>query len=500
MKRALRLVLPLLGLSLFCSCASSRRMMKISPFHEGGDELTVADPDRVNLWPLAYKDQDRLSLLWPIVDFDSEGFAVRPLINKEGDDISLLFPLSSFNTKRKVGWLLSAFHYEDADGVVPLFLSIDEFRQIGPWWKAGDEGQGVFPVFGHGERFAHLGPAWRELDEPGGEWESFGLFPLFSADADGDEFWSPLYSHELSDTSRSRSLLLGLGQWSQRNGESRQHVHPLWYRQRNQRQELTALLPFWYDRRKANGDRLTITPLYGHGVDADGDTTFRSVLGPLYLGWNNDRERDLMLAMLYHHHRRDDGSSWRLWPLVAVSNEAEYPDPLYSLTLAGYRRTDDDVSWYATPLIRYHADADSVDWSAWPLIHVERSPRSRRFNTLVHRWEQRFDGEGEPTWRRFGVPLIYRDEVDHRARSRSASLLFGLAAYDRVEDRNQFRLLRYLYRRDQDGDRVARDIFPFIKWDNSDEGYRFSFLWRLLNIEKDESGRSGHLLFVPIGR
>ena len=77
--------------------------MRISPFSEARD--VMPDPKRVNLWPLIYQNQDHTSALWPVVDVDPNGFAVRPVLNKEKNDWSVLFPLSSYNAERKVGWL-----------------------------------------------------------------------------------------------------------------------------------------------------------------------------------------------------------------------------------------------------------------------------------------------------------------------------------------------------------------------------------------------------------
>jgi hypothetical protein len=45
---------------------------------------------------------------------------------------------------------------------------------------------------------------------------------------------------------------------------------------------------------------------------------------------------------------------------------------------------------------------------------------------------------------------------------------------------------------------VARDIFPFIKWDSGEDSYRFSFLWRLLSVEREGEQRKGHVLFIPV--
>ena len=81
----------------------------------------------------------------------------------------------------------------------------------------------------------------------------------------------------------------------------------------------------------------------------------------------------------------------------------------------------------------------------------------------------------------------------------TGSLVWGLVNYKQDQERSRFSILKYLYRRDRDGEHIARDIFPFIKWDSGPEKSRFALLWRLLNVETREDGIRGHLLFVPFG-
>jgi hypothetical protein len=492
----LRVSVLLLACLFLCSCASSKRMMRISPFYESGQTLT--DPDRINVWPLVYKHSDRLSVLWPIVDMDENGFAVRPLFNREKNDYSVLFPLSSFNPKRKVGWLATAYKYEDYFGAFPLFHSGKEFDYIGPWWQMEeDEAHGVFPLYGTGPGFTHVALAWREADRKTKAWASFGLFPLFSADSDGQKFWSPIYHHEFTDKKRERSALLGIARSrSWEDGRFDHCLQPLWYHKKDKNREMQVVVPFWYDK-KEKGRHVSINPLFGRGVNAEGERYLTSYLGPMYIETQKGKSRDLMLGMLYHQRQTGAKSSWRLWPLMAKSNQARYPDFLYSLTLAGYRKTEHDVSWYATPLIRYEADGEQLDWNVWPLVHVNRSSAVRNFDTLVFDWWRRYE-DGEMSMQTYRVPLIYSDYHDLKNDLRSSKLLFGTVNYHRDKEVNRFSVLKYLYRREQTGANVARDIFPFMKWDSKEDGYQFSFLWRLLNMEKDGAERKGHVLFVPV--
>ena len=129
MKSFLRGFFSVVLLLVCASCASSKRMTRISPFGEMTRQAQL-DRDRINAWPLVYHQRDTTSLLWPIVDIDDRGFAIRPLLNVEDQVWSVLFPLSSYSFDRKVGWFLTAYKYEDYLGVFPLFHKGDDIDSI----------------------------------------------------------------------------------------------------------------------------------------------------------------------------------------------------------------------------------------------------------------------------------------------------------------------------------------------------------------------------------
>lgn len=51
------------------SCASSKRLTRISPFGEMPPQAEL-DRDRINTWPLLYHQRGNTSVLWPVIDFD----------------------------------------------------------------------------------------------------------------------------------------------------------------------------------------------------------------------------------------------------------------------------------------------------------------------------------------------------------------------------------------------------------------------------------------------
>lgn len=138
-----------IALLLLCGCASSDRMVRMS----GGiieeysapksfrlrsekyqakskvlsseKKLQTAkvaglDDTLVNIWPFFFAANSYWSVLWPMIDCDDYGFAVRPFFNKEGDDWSVLFPLSAWNTASKSGWAANFVWRKNAFGFIPL--------------------------------------------------------------------------------------------------------------------------------------------------------------------------------------------------------------------------------------------------------------------------------------------------------------------------------------------------------------------------------------------
>src|SRR3989339_623175 len=89
---SLRKLFPVLLVALLLSvcsgCVSSRRMMRVSPLARSGESFSKPDAEasRINTWPVFYKLGDRISALWPMIDVDKQGWAVRPFFNVDGDE------------------------------------------------------------------------------------------------------------------------------------------------------------------------------------------------------------------------------------------------------------------------------------------------------------------------------------------------------------------------------------------------------------------------------
>ena len=82
------------------------------------------------------------------------------------------------------------------------------------------------------------------------------------------------------------------------------------------------------------------------------------------------------------------------------------------------------------------------------------------------------------------------------------SILFGLLSSGRQQDDiEQMDILEYFYRYERSGAKYKRTMFPGISYfkDEENKNRRFSFLWRVLNIETKDNKTSGHVLFIPFG-
>lgn len=545
-------------------------MMRISPFSEAQSQMP--DPDRVNVWPLMYHNQDHTSIMWPVVDVDATGFAVRPVLNKEEHDWSVLFPLSSYNTQRKVGWLGPLYHYEDYDGLFPLYHFSKDLDFVGPIWWTGKKEYGVFPLFGKGDDLVYLAPFWRKIRD--GKLHSAGVFPIFRSNGDMSHLWLwPLYAHKLKSASRTHSLLLGMGlNKTMENGDHVRRLFPVYFSRQRGSEKSTAVLPVYYGKKSDRGS-VHLNPLFGYGKDAEGKRNMTSVLGPLFVNTVSGEEKDWYYALFGHYSNAttDPGVSWRFWPLMAWSSESHLPDFFYHGTLARYRKTVLKSEFRMTPLLYYKqyreetGEPTRTAWGLWPILGAAETKENNSFYaTLLHHsrtgeksssmlwpvasyssesyrpnWLYNFtlfgmnNREKYHSWhltpllsssrseahsrkkfllsswtttyadnqvqRRVGrLPLgIARYDAQVKEDTKKWSMLYGAMNYKQDRERSRFSVLKYLYRRDQKGDEVARDIFPFIKWDTAPDHNRFSLLWRLLNMEQQDGKWGGHFLFVP---
>ncbi len=140
----------MLTVSLLTSCASTRRIERIDAHHALEREKSM-DASTINLWPLLVSGKGYTSVLWPMMDFDKHGFAIRPFINKEKDDWSILFPLLAWSDHGADGWCGLGYWNvpEEYCGLFPLFhynADPDEFNYMTPLCYWGDGSMLLLPL------------------------------------------------------------------------------------------------------------------------------------------------------------------------------------------------------------------------------------------------------------------------------------------------------------------------------------------------------------------
>jgi hypothetical protein len=179
--KKLLLISTVLGAVLFLSgCVSGERLARNTPFASGSNSFYR---DGVNLFPFYYKEGKRQSILFPLIDIDDRGFAVRPFYHRDGKEQGILWPLCAFNDKE--GWV-GPYYWKGKEnfGLLPFFIHDDEFVWIFPtsWYSKKYGNYAVLPLFAKNKYFLWVFPASWYSNE-----NDFGVLPLFCKS--GDLLW-----------------------------------------------------------------------------------------------------------------------------------------------------------------------------------------------------------------------------------------------------------------------------------------------------------------------
>ncbi len=200
-----KILFPMLTLALtasvLCSCAITERLDRIDA-HRAFDREKQMDGSTVNLWPLLVANKKYTSILWPLMDFDKHGFAIRPFINKERDDWSILWPLLAWNPDDEDGWCALGYWNakEGTFGIVPLFHWGDKsggYMTPLCWWGNGnflllplgyyDKDHGFFTIlysrmWGFDNRYQNISYYEQNRMLPNGNrWDNSGKWDFYNA-------------------------------------------------------------------------------------------------------------------------------------------------------------------------------------------------------------------------------------------------------------------------------------------------------------------------------
>lgn len=479
--------------------------------------------ERINLWPLYYQDGELFSLAWPLYDQDDKGFALRPLAAVDGSRGEVLWPWISWNAEAGDWAVLPVYRRDGELGVFPVYMHGSWGTFAGPvYWHRDEQGEidrhAVFPFYylGDGEGVV-LNYIWQEETEvrPGGwvflplaaaigEWRQAG--PLYwHRDTDGS--WdthglAPFYHHSPELTVVGPAYWL----WGE-DGEAENYgIFPLfhigaqtsflgpalWARDAEGELSFALVVPAFGYGKKDDGSAFYLTPLGGQGWDAEGNTTFANILGPVYHYQRSEEQQSHnVLWPLFSRSTGPQKDSWALWPLYGESELRQRPKEGEETAAVL-----ENKRWALAGLVRHRARPEGSSLRVFPLFsHAE--PGSGGFDfadylSLYGRDERKNSSSGH-----IGTPLLF-SYSSGAARSRWQSLL-GTCWYEREDEESEFRLLYYLYRQRNRPERTEVDLFPFVSWSTGEQAGGFSFFWRLFNYQRRGEKSGGHILFIPWG-
>ncbi|HET6204672.1 MAG TPA: hypothetical protein VFI25_17910 [Planctomycetota bacterium] len=315
------------ALLALAGCASGDRMFRIQPF----SRESAPGPDRVNLWPLAYVNRDEVALLWPLIDFDDRGFAVRPLVAKDETRWSILYPWASFDTATGEGWVAPFYNVGGYKGIFPV-AGFGERSYVGPaYWKTGPNGAvesgGLFPLVRLSGEWSYVGPVFWDRDDRG-ELESAGLFPVAAVNRGWGYALTAWWDRGPGGEVESWGVLplFGTGKLD--------HLGPLW-RKKGADGDASSfgLFPLvWAD---ADGKELAVFPFYAHSLSEQARLrTF--LLGLATFRRTGTTETDWVLP-LWFRDEREGAADEVLFPLFYKRSRG---DRSQVFTLLGDRRVE----------------------------------------------------------------------------------------------------------------------------------------------------------------
>jgi len=398
---------------LLTGCVSGERLARNTPFASGNNSFYR---DGVNLFPLYYKEGKRQSILFPLIDIDDRGFAVRPFYHRDGKEQGILWPLCAFNDKE--GWV-GSYYWKGQEnfGLLPFFIHDDEFVWVFPAsWYSSEKSFGVLPLFCRYKDFFWAGNVFKTDDMflvfpvygRGKGWfyflnyiqgetsaiKYYAFFPLASysrsLERPQSEFYSPLFSFEFY---RGELDMLNIGMLLYHYSYGKHHVfYPI------------ADADFEKD-----AQQFWLWPLFKYSENYDWFSPF----------------------FLFEYQNHKSSSCLRIFYPLLLEFESYKDIPRHSLEIFPY-----GLLW-KSELKDGKYDCRVLATLLW---HSEHSPEMYDYEVLCG--------------------LLFRNSKD--ADSRRFSLLYKFFSYHHFKDD------------------VKWEFFPFIKIMETAKGDSWSFCWRLL--------------------
>lgn len=261
----------------------SEKYQKVSKKLDAGsranrDRVSGLNDTLVNFWPFFFRSSDYWSALWPMIDSDPYGFAIRPFYNHEGDEYSILFPLTAWNPAAGDGWVTLFAWNRNAFGFLPLTWQ----------WSGEHEGGGYYTplcIWSCDRSKSHRYANW-----PKDDFKLF-LFPVLWGHETSMESgeWSWLFSSYDYPGIKNEWLYRFAGKKpfpASREEFVRFRTEILDQLPRNERR-LRGIIPLWWGSTEDNGD-------YDHrflllaGCERNGGGSNWDVLGPVLARYSSE--------------------------------------------------------------------------------------------------------------------------------------------------------------------------------------------------------------------
>ena len=380
-----RFILMFAAVLFLTSCASSKRMMRLSPFASKNPKKVSYDESHVNLWPLFYNKGNFNSVLWPVVDSDAKGFAVRPLYNQDGNEYSVLFPLCAWNPVNGDGWAFNTYWNKKRVGSVPLFninYGGHDFNYIIPVWWADD-----WRMFGTlGASFSKdlnfVGPLWFDKSASSG-----GIFPIFNQGPKWGWLF-PLYNYEKKEYNFYLNFVGGaLGRVAYGYDDCHYRLLNGFYVNKDEN-NYQGVIPLYYYEQE-DGIKLLITPFGGRGWDEEsGENSLVNILGPLYIKTQNKKQKTQFEAFcwpLYFYSKSQHETNLGSFPLFWYRSDS-------FLNILGplFHKTNDSYS-ILLDLFFYSNSSNKTKYASFPLFWYEKNKNNGVFNILGLLWDYRWN-------------------------------------------------------------------------------------------------------------
>ena len=462
LRMGMRFILMFTAALFLTSCASSKRMMRLSPFSSKNPKKVSYDESQVNLWPLFYNKGNFNSILWPVIDSDPKGFAVRPLYNQDGHEYSILFPLCAWNPVNGDGWALNTYWDKKRIGSFPLFHlgNKNKFNYVLPvWWDNDWSKFGTLGVM-FSDNINFIGPLWYDKKASSG-----GIFPVFNQSS-GWGWLFPLYNYKNNRDEFYLNFVLGaLGRFASDNHDSHYRFLNAFYVNKYEK-NYHGFIPVYYYEQERN-KKLLVTPLGGRGWNAGtGENSLINILGPLYIKTHDKKQNEEFEAFcwpLYFYSKSHDEINLGSFPLFWYRSDSflNILGPLFHKTGNSY-----SVLW---PLSFYSKSSCGKKYGSFPLFWYEKNKDNGFLNILGLIWDYRWNRN---SWNIFS--LLTFGVIEHKYYNEHI-----------LPGENYTRRRIYMKNTDFNPNRLLKEKYSFhclLFWENNKRKYT---IWKTGTAQKE---------------